>query len=369
MERSLFMSTTKSISLEEITYIPHWQKLIKTGAFMLAGDIGGTNSNFGVMEISGPSPLLCISLHSKSQQMISFRDLLISILQHLSRKYNLLITRTCWGAAGVIGRQRSHVKPTNLSVAIDTNELMRDTPLQECILINDFEAVALGIDHIAPNDVVTISSGLGIHGAQKACIGAGTGLGKVALLWSRHQQRYFPIASEGGHADCSAQNEQEYNFFTFLKRTLGNCPISWENVLSGDGISAIYRFLGEEQTYHHTAVYEEIRLTGFKPDLISRYAHEDARCRDTFTMYTTFYARCAKNFALDVLAQNGLYIAGGIAAKNVALFTEESFRNNFFMCGKQSALLRNIPLFVITDYNVSLYGAASFLSLHDQGMI
>lgn len=363
------MPTNKLTHVEEITYIPHWQQLIATGSFMLAGDIGGTNSNFGVMEMSGPFPKLCISLHSKSQKVADFRALIIQILEHLSRKYNLIITRTCWGAAGVIGKQRSHVKPTNLSVVIDTQELMRDTPLQQCLLINDFEAVALGIDHIDPSAIVTISPGEGIPGAQKACIGAGTGLGKVALLWSKSQQRYFPIASEGGHADCSAQSDQEYNFFKFLQRKLGNCPVSWEDVLSGNGISDMYRFLGEEQSYLPTAVYEEIKLTGFKPDLISRYAHEDARCHDTFTMYTTFYARCAKNFALDVLAQNGLYIAGGIASKNVALFTAEQFRKNFFMCGKQSALLHNIPLFVITDYNISLYGAAEFLMLHDKGMI
>lgn len=363
------MPTNKSINIEEITYIPHWQQLIAQGNFMLAGDIGGTNSNFGVMEISGPGPRLCMSLHSKSQHVTDFKVLLVHILERLSTKYNLTITRTCWGAAGVIGKQRSHVKPTNLSIAIDTQELMRDTRLQECILINDFEAVALGIDHIDPRALVTISPGQSVHGAQKACIGAGTGLGKVALLWSVHEQRYVPMASEGGHADCSAQNEQEYKFFTFLQRTLGSCPVSWEDVLSGNGISALYRFLGEEQSYPHTPLYEEIKLTGFKPDLISRYAHEDTQCRDTFTMYTTFYARCAKNFALDVLAQNGLYIAGGIAAKNVALFTSEHFRNNFFMCGKQSELLRNIPLFVITDYNVSLYGAAEFLMLHDKGVL
>lgn len=355
---------------QEVTYIPHWQQLISTGTFVLAGDIGGTNSNFGVMETSGHSPRLCMSIHSKSQKVASFRTLLTDILQHLATTYNLVITRTCWGAAGVIGKERSHVKPTNLSLGIDTHELMRGTSLQECILINDFEAVGLGIDHIDPASIITISAGQGIPGAQKACIGAGTGLGKAALLWSNHQQRYFPMASEGGHADCAAQSDEEYNFFTFLKaQQKRTCPISWEDVLSGNGITALYHFLGTTQAYKTTPISQEIAATGFQPDLISRYAGEDEQCCDTFRMYTTFYARCAKNFALDVLSQNGLYIAGGIAAKNVGVFTAQQFKDNFFMCGKQSELLRNIPLFVVTNYNVSLYGSAAFLMLRDQGVI
>jgi glucokinase len=363
--------TTHQSLFTEIVHQPHWQKLMRTGSFMLAGDIGGTNSNFGVMEISTKKPILCLSLHAKSQTIKNFSELCSVIVEHLIKRYNLTVTRLCIGVAGVIGQQRTQVKPTNLTIVLDTHELIQAIPqLTQCTLINDFEAVGLGLDSIDPAAVVTINPGKGVNGAQKACIGAGTGLGKVALFLDKHSQHYLPLASEGGHADCSAQSEQEYAFFKFLQERDDRVyPVSWERVLSGNGISSLYQFLGETKTYLHTSVHEEIRTTGFKPDLISRYSHEDKHCYDTFVMYTIFYARCAKNFALDVLAQNGLYISGGIAAKNLSLFTTEQFREHFFASSKQSNILHDIPLFVITDYNISLYGAAMFFILRDQGIL
>jgi len=35
----------------------------------------------------------------------------------------------------------------------------------------------------------------------------------------------------------------------------------------------------------------------------------------------------------------------------------------FINCGKQQELLKQVPIYVITDYNVSLYGAAEYLRL------
>ena len=82
-------------------------------------------------------------------------------------------------------------------------------------------------------------------------------------------------------------------------------------------------------------------------------------------MYARFYARCAKDFALNALAVGGVYIAGGIAAKNLPMFELPAFMKEFVNCGKQQALLQEIPVYVITDYNVSLYGAAQYMILEN----
>jgi glucokinase len=37
--------------------------------------------------------------------------------------------------------------------------------------------------------------------------------------------------------------------------------------------------------------------------------------------------------------------------------------DEFLNCGKQQELLKQIPVYVITDYNVSLYGAAEYMRL------
>jgi len=329
---------------------------------IFVADIGGTNSNFGVLVINNHNIELCMSLHAPSQKITDYTEFIKNLKQHIEKSHHIAIEKGCIGAAGALSQHRQHVKPTNLSAIISIPDIKDTAAFTHLHLINDFEAVGLGIDYIDPAKILTIRSGMQQPGSQKAAIGAGTGLGKVALLWNDAHSNYLPLASEGGHADCSAQTEQEAALFTFMHQTnKDTCPISWESVLSGNGLSIIYQFLGTYKTYQKTNIYEEIKETGFKPDRISRYAHQDAQCRDTFDVYTTFYARCAKNFALDVLSLNGMYIAGGIAAHNAPLFMQPSFYEEFISCGKQRTLLENMPLYLIIDYNISLYGAAAYI--------
>lgn len=337
---------------------------------VFVADIGGTNSNFGILVINNHRIELCMSLHAPSQKITDYTQFIGALKQHIETSHHITLQHGCIAAAGPLSQRRQHVKPTNLSTVISVLDIKDAAGFSHLYLINDFEAVGLGIDYIDPAKILTVRAGVQQPGSQKAAIGAGTGLGKVALLWNDAYSYYLPIASEGGHADCSAQTEQETALFTFMHQgRQTTCPISWESVLSGNGLSAIYRFLETYGTYQVTGVAEEIRQTGFKPDRISRYAQQDKQCHDTFAMYTTFYARCAKNFALDVLSLNGMYIAGGIAAHNAPIFMQPSFYQEFISCGKQQALLENMPLYLIIDYNVSLFGAAAYILLKESHIL
>ncbi len=74
-------------------------------------------------------------------------------------------------------------------------------------------------------------------------------------------------------------------------------------------------------------------------------------------LFAKFYARCAKNFVLDCLATGGLYIAGGIAPKNTESFMEKEFLDEFTCAYQRSHVLENIPIYIIVNYDVGLYGA------------
>lgn len=354
-------------TLREVVY---QKDFLKTRYCVLAGDIGGTNSNFGIFEMRGTTPTLLISLHAQSKNVTDFGTLTKQVIEYAQKNYGIEVRKACFGAAGISTAERDYIKPTNLPVALEARAIEQVSGLDSLILINDFEAVGLGIDSISQQDVVCINRGVAKKHGQKACLGAGTGMGKAALLWNRHFHRYLPFASEGGHADCAAQTRQEYELFKFImtERNHG-CPVSWEDILSGCGIKRIYHFLATERSYPETQISKEIEKTGFKPDLISYYAEQDSRCAETFALYTTFYARCAKNFVLDTLALNGIYIAGGIAARNLNLFRQPHFLEEFMRCGAQSKTLQDVPVYVVADYNVSLYGAVVFLQLREQGVL
>ncbi len=334
---------------------------------ILVGDIGGTNCNFGLFTVTSAeqmmhNPTLILSLHYKSAQVTNFTDLVVALLGYIKKQYRITVRRSCFAAAGVVSAARDYCKPTNLSFVLDSKDIMARTGLTCAVIVNDFEVIGHGISQLAPDQLVTINAGHQRLRANKVVLGAGTGLGKCILVWNSTHARYLPLASEGGHADFAAQTHLEFDLITYIKKSENRTwNVSWEDLLSGNGIQRIYAFFRQRNS--SLASNEELAKNGLHPDTIFNSRFLDDHSRKTFDLYAHIYARCAKNFALDALALGGVYIAGGIAAKNIKLFEEAMFMQEFVSCGKQHDLLAAIPVSVIADYNVSLYGAALYMTL------
>jgi len=145
-------------------------------------------------------------------------------------------------------------------------------------------------------------------------------------------------------------------------------PLTYEEVLSGRGIESIYLFFRNTQKLEDTQYTKEIDNSVNKTPLISKYKNMDETCEETFQLFTKFYARCAKNFVLDSFAVGGLYIAGGIAVKNKEIFTSKDFTDEFYNAYRRTDFLKTIPISVIVNYDVSLYGAcyAAMHKLHSR---
>lgn len=329
---------------------------------IIGADIGGTNSNFGIFDQHNATPDLLFSLHTKSQKITDFPSVIKQLLSYVKKKYNISIDHALFACAGVVSPHKDFSKPTNLDFIVDAYEIKKVTGLRCVYVVNDFEVIGYGIDLINPKDLVRINQGKSHSHTNKAILGAGTGLGKCMMFWNHYAGRYVPVASEGGHADAALQYPIEFELANFIKKTEHfNCTISWEDLLSGNGIQRIYQFFHANTDEYGHEEYEQLP----HPDEIFKQRNHDKHSTNTYELYITLYARCAKNFALDALALGGIYIAGGIAAHNVSMFQSASFMKEFIDCGKQAHLLKEIPIYVITDYNVSLYGAAYYLYLED----
>jgi len=354
------------MELREVMYV---EEITRQYPFFLAGDIGGTNANFGIFSCAPERPVLILSLHYKSQKISDFTSFVVELVDYITNYYGISCTSACIGAAGIVYPHRVSVQPTNLPFFINVHDIMQASKL-DILLINDFEAVALGRELLPASALLSLNKkGVSRAHANIGFIGAGTGLGKSMLLWHREEHRYLPYASEGGHADAVFITDKEVALRAFIRDEFVGCPVSWEMILSGAGIQRIYHFLGTRKPYSQTDYSLEIAAHDFNPDRISFYAERDQRCRDTFTMYRDFYARVCKNFVLEALALNGIYIAGGIAAKNKQLFFDPAFMQEFTRCGKLHKQLELIPVTLITDYNVSLYGALVAFQLRKEGIL
>jgi glucokinase len=211
--------------------------------------------------------------------------------------------------------------------------------------MNDFEAIGYGINLLKKKDFLIINKKISnkIKNQTKAVIGAGTGLGKAILNYDECFNCYVPIASEGGHADFPVYDLEELKLINFIKKIKKINQVSWEDLLSGKGLESIYFYLKKNKK---------------SAEEISKHRKTDKTYKKTFELFTRFYARAVKNFTLETLALGGVYIAGGIAAKNSDIFKSQTFLKEYKNNYKLKNVLVNIPVYVILNQNIGLYGSA-----------
>jgi glucokinase len=244
------------------------------------------------------------------------------------------------GIAGpVAGR---HCQATNLPWGVDADALEASLGVPVA-LVNDFEALALGVGELSDDALIPIQEGRRDPEGVRAIVGAGTGLGMAVVL---HDGRVLP--SEGGHADFAPRNDREIALLKHLQAELGG-RVSIERVVSGPGLAAIYRFLkgaeppaGEDPSaWIHAA----------------SHAGGDPAAAEAVEMFVGIYGAVAANLALTTLPHGGLYVAGGIAPKMRDELVGPGFRDAFLDKGRFAGLLETLDVRIVNDPATPLLGA------------
>jgi glucokinase len=248
---------------------------------------------------------------------------------------------------------------TNLPWTLDGGELARSLGLAELVLLNDLEAVGYGIDVLRADEILELQSGAARAAGNRAVIAAGTGLGEAGLYWDGSAHR--PFATEGGHADFAPADERELDLHRFLLREHGR--VSWERAVSGPGLVSLYRYLrqnGEIASAGEPPGIAAEMQRGDPAAVISRLAAagESALCVRALELFVKLYGAEAGNLALKTMATGGLYIAGGIARKNLDWLAGAIFIEAFRAKGRMRPLLEAMPVRVILNDATALVGAA-----------
>lgn len=307
---------------------------------ILSADIGGTYSRFGFFQTDLADDLSLV----RSQWLGT----------HEAKSFNHLITLltesgfplspgdtdiAVFAVAGPVERG-VYSAPPLIAWDIDITHSETEHGIRRSVLINDFVAQAFASRSHAGRSAREILSGQIVPDATVAVIGAGTGLGKAALVPDGSGD-YVAMPSEGGHADFPFVSPEEFRFQEFLMQELGEGYITANSVVSGKGISLLHQFLTGER---------------LEPkDVLSR----STSVSKTLAWAARFYGRACRNFALETLSRGGVYIAGGVAAKATHLLLHETFSEEFRSSRTMSRILSQIPVFLITDEESGLWGAAA----------
>jgi glucokinase len=306
---------------------------------ILAADIGGTNSRFAHFKVVGTNTLELVETQwLKTKEAPSFG----SLIAHLKESnFPLQTDKADIAVIAVAGPVERGVysSPPFIAWDIDISNAQSDFGFGKCLLINDFVAQAFACRSPIAKSAQQILSGNIIQDATIAVVGAGTGLGKAALV-PDSEGGFVAVPSEGGHINFPFVSKKECDYQDFLIRELGDVYITGNTVVSGRGISLLHLF-----------------LTGEKLDakeVISRLVSGS----ETLKWAARFYARVCRNYALETLSLGGLYVAGGVAARTPELLTHEVFATEFRSSPTMENILEQIPVFLISNEESGLWGAA-----------
>jgi len=335
---------------------------------VLAGDIGGTKTLVAICEVSPPdgqtgavSVDVLVSNRYDSRKFPGISALCRAFVAEVARP----IPRSAgFGVAGPVAGGRSQT--TNLPWIVDAKELAQALGIETVRLANDFHALAVGIPAVKAADLVTLNEGTRDPKGPWAVIGAGTGCGEAIATQGTSGQREV-VATEGGHTSLAPRSELEIGVLRFLMKRYDH--VSWERVLSGDGLVNLAEALSE--------------LTGVKPGeaVAEKIAHDranapaaitaaavagDPLCRQVVELFCKLYGAEAGNLALKTLATGGVYVAGGIAPKILDFMKDGRFRAAFVDKGRMRPMLERMPVQIVLDTRVGVLGAATLAAREAQ---
>lgn len=318
---------------------------------ILAGDLGGTKTLLALYEGSSgavPSETRRVRYENAS------RDGLAPILEDFLAGAGA-IDAAVLGVAGPV--EDDVCAATNLPWVIDARRLAESLSIPRAALLNDFEAIALGLAELPASSLVVLQEGRVDASAPRAVLGAGTGLGEAILVPTTADGLPRVLATEGGHVDFAPRDDVEIDLLRFARARFSRVCV--ERLVSGPGLALIYDHVVASGAAPAAPGIGELGPDDDKSAHIARaaLAGGDPAARLALERFVSLYGAEAGNLALKCLPFGGLYVAGGIAPKLIEALRGGGFVDAFRAKGRMAALLARVRVSVVMDPAVGLLGA------------
>ena len=131
------------------------------------------------------------------------------------------------------------VQMINIDWQFSSESLCQSLQLEQLRLLNDFEALAIGLPSLGANAIRQVGGGNAQPNQPMAVLGPGTGLGVASLIPAR--DGWQAISGEGGHVTLPAVTAKEAELIKNLRERFGHC--SAERLISGPGLELLHTTL------------------------------------------------------------------------------------------------------------------------------
>jgi glucokinase len=309
---------------------------------VLVGDIGGTNARFAILVDANAE-----AKEFPIVQTADFETIDDAIQTTILDRTSVRPRSAVLAVAGPV--DGDEIPLTNCDWVVRPRQMVKELGLEEVVVLNDFEAQALAVVALGEEHLEQIGGGRSEAGASRVVLGPGTGLGVAGLVCSR--DIWIPVPGEGGHVDIGPRTERDHQVFPHIEKIEGR--LSAEQMLCGRGMVNIYRAVARA---------DGLEATLTTPAQITAAALErtDATAEEALSIFVTCLGRVAGDLGLIFMSRGGVFLTGGIAQKVVTALKDGRFRAAFEDKAPHGALMRAMPVYVITHPLAALAGLAAY---------
>jgi glucokinase len=302
----------------------------------LLADVGGTSTRVGLARDGRLDPGSTQSFRNAGFAGLS------DILDHYLNRHPIPPSALCAGVAGPVRGGTAQL--TNLDWVIDSAELARVTDAQDIHLINDLAAQGYALDDLDPANITPLLDGA-TPPPDSARMVMGLGTGSNIAVVHRTPQGLFVPAAEAGHSSLPHCDGAIGALIAGLAGKYAHRPL--EALLSGPGLVRLHAHLSGD---------------ALDPDqIIAAHLAGDAGARASLTAFARLLGTVLGDLALNHLPMGGIYLIGGTARAVAPCLVPLGFAETFTAKGPYSALMREIPLGLITEDTAALLGCARYL--------
>ena len=311
----------------------------------LVGDIGGTNSRFGLVE---PGSVAVREIEAlRNDNFASLEDV---ASHYIASKGLTRLSATAIAIAAPVAGETLSL--TNRNWIFTRSDLKRAVKTDRLVMLNDFEVLAWSLPHLQPDELFQIGGETPEKPGVKIVLGPGTGLG-MATLAPIAGGGWMPIPGELGHVTLPVTTQEEFDLLSAMRSP--GVVFEAEDAVTGTGLPRIYRAVCSRLGIAPSITSsEDILAAGLKGD--------DAAAVKTLDHFARWLALLAGDAAMTLQAYGGVYLASNISATLKDYLAASDFRRVFEEKGRLAHFMRPIPIYVVTAKFPALTGCAAALA-------
>ena len=238
-------------------------------------------------------------------------------------------------AAPIIGNDISFV---NIDFSFSKKDIESHFFPKGLRVLNDVQMQGYAINNFPREKLISIGKNNNLIQGQKILIVPGTGLGMSILNNGKC------IATEAGHLNIPTLNKKIKKLLDNFEKEFKRAA-TFEDLLSGKGISYIYSTLSQNIDHPHS-----------NEDILKNITNDEF-CIETKNCLIEIYAYFAKYAALITGSIGGVYLSGSLSESLIEDRDFLKFKKIFEKSAKMNKYLSSIPVFLIREADLGFIGA------------